>query len=299
LNKLPFIPNQFYNRRADIHAVYGGNWQSGICPSSTFPYIFIFTGKSGHQHGYEDGWDNPDVFSYTGEGQAGDMKFTKGNLALRDHLKNGKRVFLFSNEGRGLVKYVTELEFFDVDYFETHDSSRSLRIGIKFFFKRKGAYVNTASEQMNISLAQEDDLSSKYVYPNETERKGLVTSRVGQGAYRKRIIHRWEYKCAVTGFDKLNVLIASHILPWAKADDNQRLDINNGILLSPTYDALFDKNLISFENNGKIILSQAIEVEAYHKIGVTGAERITNLSKYNYEYLDIHRNELFRKDISD
>lgn len=44
--------------------------------------------------------------------------------------------------------------------------------------------------------------------PNETERKGLVKSRVGQGTYRKRIIHRWEYKCAVNGFEKLNILIA-------------------------------------------------------------------------------------------
>src|SRR5690606_19837400 len=125
--------------------------------------------------------------------------------------------------------------------------------------------------------------------PNETERSGLVTSRVGQGAYRKRIIHRWEYKCAVTGFDKLNVLIASHILPWASADDNQRLDVHNGILLSPTYDALFDRHLITFENTGKIILSDSIEPIAFNKIGVSGQEKIQNLSSYNFEYLNKHR----------
>jgi 5-methylcytosine-specific restriction enzyme A len=95
MNQLPFIPDQVYHRRTDIHALYGGNWQSGISNSASNPYIFIFTGRSGHQHGYLDGWDNPNVFSYTGEGQIGDMEFTKGNLALRDHQKNGKRVFLF------------------------------------------------------------------------------------------------------------------------------------------------------------------------------------------------------------
>ena len=125
--------------------------------------------------------------------------------------------------------------------------------------------------------------------PNETERQGLVTSRVGQGAYRKRIIHRWEYKCAVTGFEKLDVLIASHILPWASSDNNQRLDVHNGILLSPTYDALFDRHLISFENNGKIILSDSIEAQAFKKIGVTGQEKIINLSTYNFDYLEKHR----------
>lgn len=294
MDKLPFIPNQIYNRRADIHALYGGNWQSGICPSSSFPYIFIFSGKSGHQHGYKDGWDNPNVFTYTGEGQAGDMKFTKGNLALRDHLLNGKRVFLFESEKKGFVKFISEVEFFDADYFETHDTSGKLRLGIKFFFKRKGAYVPVQPSLFDAPLIAADSQEQYEIkIPNETERKGLVTSRVGQGAYRKRIIHRWEYKCAVTGFDKLNVLIASHILPWASADDNQRLDVHNGILLSPTYDALFDRHLITFENTGKIILSDSIEPIAFNKIGVSGQEKIQNLSSYNFEYLNKHRIEFW------
>jgi hypothetical protein len=140
----------------------------------------------------------------------------------------------------------------------------------------------------------EDDQAtySNYIYPNITERKGLVQSRVGQGAYRKRIIHRWEYQCAVTKFNKLEVLIASHIVPWADATHEERLDVNNGILLSPTYDALFDKHLISFENNGKIILSESIEADAYKKIGVTGSETIKGISKYNEAYLEKHREKM-------
>ena len=290
MEQLPFIPNHIYNRRADIHALYGGNWQSGICPSANYPYIFIFSGKSGHQHGYKDGWDNPNVFSYTGEGQVGDMKFTKGNLALRDHLKNGKRVFLFESGNKGFVKFISEVEFFDADYFETHDTARSMRFGIKFFFKRIGAYIPVQPPLYDSPLlAAEPIVNYEKNLPNETERQGLVTSRVGQGAYRKRIIHRWEYKCAVTGFEKLDVLIASHILPWASSVNNQRLDVHNGILLSPTYDALFDRHLISFENNGKIILSDSIEAQAFKKIGVTGQEKIINLSTYNFDYLEKHR----------
>lgn len=293
LDKIPFIPNQIYNRRNDIHAIYGGNWQGGICPSASYPYIFIFSGKSGHQHGYKDGWDNPNVFTYTGEGQSGDMKFTRGNLALRDHLQNGKRVFLFESHFPGYVKFIGEVEYFDADFFETHDTSRIIRIGIKFFFKRKGAFLPVQPEMFdNPYLVAEPESEYGIIFPNETERKGLVTSRVGQGAYRKRIIHRWEYKCAVTGFDKLNILIASHILPWAEADDNQRLDVHNGILLSPAYDALFDRNLISFENSGKIILSDSIEIQAFQKIGITGKEKIKNLSTYNLEYLDKHRTNI-------
>jgi 5-methylcytosine-specific restriction protein A len=84
-------------------------------------------------------------------------------------------------------------------------------------------------------------------------------------------------------------LIASHIVPWADASHEERLDVHNGILLSPTYDALFDKHLISFENNGKIILSDRIDEEAYKKIGVTGFEKIKGMSKYNEFYLEKHR----------
>jgi 5-methylcytosine-specific restriction protein A len=290
MDKLPFIPNQLYNRRADILAVYGGNWQSGICPSAKYPYIFIFTGTAGHQHGYRDGWDNPNVFTYTGEGQSGNMSFTRGNLALRDHLKNGKRVFLFESENPRFVKFICEVELFDVGPFPTHDNAGMTRTGIKFFFKRIGAAIpNLTSLFDTPSLAAEPLVEYELKLPNETERKGLVTSRVGQGIYRKRIIHRWEYKCAVTGFDKLNVLIASHIVPWADSTDNERMDVHNGILLSPTYDALFDKHLVTFENNGKIILSNTIETQAFHKIGVTGQERIQSLSASNHDYLEKHR----------
>lgn len=287
---LPFIPHQLYNRRSDIHAVYGGNWQGGITPSSRFPYIFIFSGKSGKQHGYQDGWDNPNVFTYTGEGQSGDMQYTKGNLALRDHLINGKRVFLFESAGKGFVRFIAEVECFDTDYFETPDTSGQLRIGIKFFFKRIGAFIPVAVRTPERpALAAEPHAIYNAGLPGVTERKGLITTRVGQGAYRKRIIHRWEYQCAVTGFDKLDVLIASHIVPWAEATHEERLDVHNGILLSPTYDALFDRHLISFENSGGIILSDAIEREAYAKIGVSGREAIRNLSEYNKSYLEKHR----------
>lgn len=286
----PFIPDKIYHRRSEIHSIYGGNWQGGICPSANYPYIFIFSGKSGHQHGYQDGWDNPNVFTYTGEGQSGDMKFTKGNLALKDHLQNGKRVFLFEGESKGFVKFISEVEFFDADYFETIDTKGNFRVGIKFFFKRMGAIVPIQPELFTQASIARDPLSNYGIFPpNETERSGLVTSRVGQGAYRKRIIHRWEYKCAVTGFNKLDILIASHIVPWADSNDSERLDVNNGLLLSPNYDALFDRHLISFENSGRIILSDAIEYNAYKKIGVTGTEKINKISSYNFNYLERHR----------
>lgn len=287
MDRLPFIPYQVM-RRSEIHDQYGGNRQSGISTPINLPYIFIFSGVQGKQHGYKDAWDNPNVFSYTGEGQSGDMQFTKGNLALRDHGNNGKRVFLFEYVRKGEVRFVSELVLFDTDYFETLDSSKQLRQGIRFFFHRAGVQVRKAYEpQATISIAAE--FLHDYLKPNLTERQGFVTSRVGQGAYRKRIVYRWEEKCAVTGYNKPEILVASHILGWKDSDNEQRLDVDNGILLSPTYDALFDRHFITFENSGKIILSDKIESDAYRRVGVSGKEAIAKFSSGNHLYLESHR----------
>ncbi len=286
----PFIPHQLY-KRSVIHDLYGGNRQSGICPSTRFPYIFIFSGKSGQLYGYNDGWDHPDVFTYSGEGQVGDMKFTKGNLALKEHLNTGKRVFLFESDKKSAsVRFITELEYFDSDFGESFDVNGNVRVGIKFFFKRKGAQLPYSAQQLDTSaLIAESDTSDTYKISAITERIGLVTTRVGQGAYRKRLLHRWEYKCAVTGFNKLEILIASHIVPWSTSTHEERQDVHNGLLLSPVYDALFDKHLISFDAQGAIILSSQIEAEAYRRIGVTGKEKITKLSEANITYLSRHQ----------
>jgi 5-methylcytosine-specific restriction enzyme A len=290
LNSQIFIPNQVY-RRKDIHQHYGGSGWGGIAPSGKFPYIFIFSLPSGHQHGYKDQWENEDIFSYTGEGQEGDMHFDRNNLALLHHKKTGKRVFLFMGVRKAFVKFVQELELQEVDYFKGLDRLGNQRTAIKFFFKRVGIQL-PYEEQKPMEILSREELANYNTVPSITERKGLVTSRVGQGAYRKSILYRWEFKCAVTGFSRNEILIASHIVPWKDASDEQRLDVNNGILLSPNYDALFDKNLISFENNGKIIISDRLAHSNYKVLGLTGNENIKQLNSENHFYLDKHRSRL-------
>jgi 5-methylcytosine-specific restriction protein A len=288
MDRLPFIPGQIY-KRSLLHDEYGGNRQGGITPSRNYPYIFIFSGKKGGLYGYEDEWISSSIFSYTGEGQEGDMKFVRGNLALRDHLQNEKRVFLFENRRSGYVEFVSELEIYDFGFFETPDRNRSNRAGIKFFFKKAGTIIPVKPEDINNHYVNEVDVSyKKEGIILETERISNIKSRIGQSVFRQGVCHRWEYQCAVTKFDKLDILIASHIVPWAEATNEERLDIHNGILLSPTYDALFDRHLITFDQKGSIVLSNKIDFSAYQKIGVSGKEKIQNLSTSNLSYLERH-----------
>ena len=152
--------------------------------------------------------------------------------------------------------------------------------------------LNINQDQSIDPNKDDSSFDSDYKIPDKTSRRGLVTSRVGQGEYRRRILHRWNHKCAVKGSKITEILIASHIVPWRDSTDAERLDVDNGILLSPTYDALFDRHYISFADNGNIILSKALSIEEFMNIGVDGSEKIENLSDKNRTYLARHRKNL-------
>lgn len=96
-----FEVGEVYDRRSDLHGPYGGQWQGGISTPRDWPLIFLFTGESGEQYGYRDGWDENGVFLYTGEGQVGNMEFVRGNLAIKNHAKDGKDLHLFRSLGKG------------------------------------------------------------------------------------------------------------------------------------------------------------------------------------------------------
>lgn len=90
-----FILGKIYKRR-DLHESYGGQQQGGISTPSKHNFIMIFTGEQGQQYGYKDGWSEEGLFLYTGEGQKGDMNFVRGNLAINNHIRNGKDIYLFN-----------------------------------------------------------------------------------------------------------------------------------------------------------------------------------------------------------
>ena len=129
----------------------------------------------------------------------------------------------------------------------------------------------------------------------ETERVAIVKSRIGQGIFRERLFTKYG-KCILTGITLPQVLIASHIKPWSVCSNYERLDENNGLLLSATYDRLFDSGLISFLSSGKILVSRSINSD--------NAARLSLLTKRVYdlkivpkmvEFLQYHNDVIFLK----
>ena len=138
---------------------------------------------------------------------------------------------------------------------------------LKSIYRWKPSFIGKSS---NSNISKKGQISNQrlnnFKKPNKTERKGLITSRVGQGYYRQQIIEKWGGRCPITGINIQSILIASHIVPWSESSDHERLDVENGILLSPSYDALFDKHLISFQDDGHIIISIKVSLDNQNKI---------------------------------
>lgn len=144
-----FIPGQEY-KRSEIHDKYGGNRQRGISNSKDHPMIFIFTGKSGENYGYEDGWQDNTTFYYTGEGQVGDQEFKEGNKALRDHLANGKELFLFEKSDRsGYYELINQFNCTGYHLKNGKDKNGSTREIIIFELEVVGEYNQTLIKETN------------------------------------------------------------------------------------------------------------------------------------------------------
>lgn len=130
---------------------------------------------------------------------------------------------------------------------------------------------------------------------DRTTREALVQARLGQGQFRASLINKYSQRCAVTGFAKLELLRASHIKPWAKATNEERLDSENGILLTPSLDALFDRGFITFKSDGKVKFSAQLKATDFECLGPIKSLSTKPTSK-QAEYLKYHAAHVYLGD---
>ncbi|WP_255191905.1 AAA family ATPase [Natronobeatus ordinarius] len=123
-------PNTIYNRR-ELHTEYGGSIQGGIAPSRDEPVVFLFSGGTGEDHGYQDAIRPDGTVIYTGEGQVGDMEMKRGNGTIRNHLEEGRELHFFTMEDEG-VRYIGQYLYAGHFFEELPDSEGNLREGIRF-----------------------------------------------------------------------------------------------------------------------------------------------------------------------
>ncbi len=132
-------------------------------------------------------------------------------------------------------------------------------------------------------------------------RMHMVKTRVNQNFFREMVLANYGGKCALTGIDLSNLLVASHIIPWA-INEQERLNPENGLCLSSLYDMAFDKGLISFTNEGKVIFSDSIKKNIGKEYYLNYFRPLENKklatpAKYNPNplFFEWHRDVIFNK----
>lgn len=141
----------------------------------------------------------------------------------------------------------------------------------------------------------EYDENDLLIYDSETntQRKSIVMTRIKQEELRNNALKILKI-CPFTEIDDKRLLITSHIKPWAFSNNRERLDINNVFLFSPLYDKLFDKGLISFTNDKKLLISKDLSLKNIENIGIFNNQIIDLLPISGRErYLEYHRNNVF------
>jgi len=127
-----------------------------------------------------------------------------------------------------------------------------------------------------------------------------VKTRVNQNVFRQIVLANYNRKCAITGIDIPDLLVASHIIPWSQ-NEVERLNPENGICLSALYDRAYDKGLIGITEKYQIILSselKAKEKKEFYSSTFANLGEITLQLPQKYlpkkEFLQFHLDTVFR-----
>lgn len=157
-------------------------------------------------------------------------------------------------------------------------------LGKNFKILEEGVVALIRYDESNLVLKEDIGDTSKSIQ---------TKIRIGQEKFRKNLLKHLKV-CPITGIDENRILLASHIKPWAVSTNEERLDIYNGFIFSPTIDKLFDKGLITFENNKELIISPTLSELNIGSIGIIAGKKYLKLPIENRtNYLEFHRENIF------
>lgn len=155
------------------------------------------------------------------------------------------------------------------------------------------AEIDDASQRADNELLDDLKAVETMASVSETERERLAKARVGQGIFRQRVLEI-DPICRVTGVSDRKLLRASHIKPWRDCSNEERLDGANGLMLSPHIDLLFDRHLITFEDDGNLFISPSLDPEVLSLWKISSLKVARPLTENQAHYMEIHRKQLAR-----
>ena len=128
-------------------------------------------------------------------------------------------------------------------------------------------------------------------------KEAVVKVRINQDKFRKGLLEKYKCKCCLCGVNEDSLLIASHIKPWVDSDEHEKLDLNNGLLLCPNHDRLFDKGYISFDDDGSVIISDRLSEVSKLYMNINEKMSIM-VNDDNIQYIQYHKKHIFENGLS-
>lgn len=201
----------------------------------------------------------------------------------------GPRVYVNTPDEN--YKLIREISLPNISYLSVlklESQEHNIIYYFKPFVDYFGEYEIINFEKEEIDKINEEDI------PQEVK-VNLIKARKGQGKYRENLLAQCPF-CPITLVSDDRLLIASHIKPWVKSNDDEKIDPKNGFMLTPTYDFLFDRGYISFTNDKKIIISPWLSKMTCSKLNISNDKIYSLLPTEGREnYLEYHRNEVLKK----
>lgn len=121
----------------------------------------------------------------------------------------------------------------------------------------------------------------------------LQKNRIGQEKLRRELLEKSK-KCQITNLEVQEILVTSHIKPWINSNDSEKIDVNNVLLLSATFDKLFDRGLMSFTDTGDILFSDLIPNSDIFKLSKIIFNKNIDFSNKQKDYINYHKKNIFR-----
>ena len=148
-------------------------------------------------------------------------------------------------------------------------------------------------DRINAAVKEINNIEKSNV--SKEEKEILKASRTGQGKYRQLILEEFPAGCIITNINDDRLLIASHIKPWIDSNEEEKISRFNGLLLSPTFDRLFDQGFITFQNDGTVNTSPYISPMNWRKIGLQNDKKFElKREGKREEFLEYHRTKIFK-----
>lgn len=168
------------------------------------------------------------------------------------------------------------------------------KIGAKIYDKKRSYWLlETAQELLDKELKKIKKLFKSNEKIPTAVKKQIVKARIGQGKIRNRLFEE-RHCCELCGIGQKELLVASHIKPWAECAKGEQGDLNNLLLLCAMHDALFDKGFITFDEEGKMLVSETLSEKEHKKYLLDKSMKI-KITDGNREFLRYHREHVFKE----